>query len=558
MRVKINNLNDLTDSREILESKPHPFIPIFITILVALIISILVWSYFGEIDTVAKANGIVRPNEKVHTVQVPILGKVEASYIKEGQRVEEGDVLFSIEQEEVSKEFENRNLELKDIEEELSLLNIYKESVQKRENPFSNSEEKEKKYFELVDQYIANYNQLELDFQGTSIDVEQKRHTLEQSLEMTDINIIENEKIFKNETNKYEVEKGLLEEKIEQITLDLMNEKKLKESLIAKQNYLEPDDSVRNSQLSSYQKKIEQLTLSVEEYRKVYSRSAELGERFVSKAQLEKEKNQYDNALIELDNFVNSAILEVDTNIKNLEKQLKQAKTDLKNLVELTDLSKNNNGLHLEKQHLAESIEDMNKQQNLINQSIEGTLKKFELDKIVEINTLIEAEENKKKEITENIEHLDISLNNGVVTASTSGTINIVKEISVGELLQAGETILSIIPDHESQYKVMLSVPNQEIGKIKLGDKVNFHFTAFPKQSFGYLSGEVSSISSDSTIRENGISYYTVEASLTNKSLTDKKGEEREIMIGMTAEASIITESKNILSYLLEKMNFID
>ncbi|UZM99428.1 hypothetical protein OL548_03480 [Lysinibacillus sp. MHQ-1] len=64
MRIKISNLNELTDSREILESKPHPFVSIFISILVVILICALAWSYFGEIDTVAKANGIVRPNEK--------------------------------------------------------------------------------------------------------------------------------------------------------------------------------------------------------------------------------------------------------------------------------------------------------------------------------------------------------------------------------------------------------------------------------------------------------------------------------------------------------------
>ena len=60
MRIKISNLNDLTDSREILESRPHPFVPLFISILVTLIIGALVWSYFGKLDVVAKANSAMQ------------------------------------------------------------------------------------------------------------------------------------------------------------------------------------------------------------------------------------------------------------------------------------------------------------------------------------------------------------------------------------------------------------------------------------------------------------------------------------------------------------------
>lgn len=558
MRIKISNLNELTDSREILESKPHPFVSIFISILVVILICALAWSYFGEIDTVAKANGIVRPNEKVHTVHSPIIGKVQGLYLKEGQKVKEGDLLFSIEQKEVLKELGNRKTELGQIESELNLLNKYKVSIQQRKNQFSKSEDRELKYLKLVDQYIANYKQLEIDFKSSSMDVEQKRNTLEQSSQMTDIKIRENERTFKDEKTKYEVEKGVLKNKINEVMVDLDNERKLKKSIITKQNHLDPSDSVRNSQLANYQKKIDQLTLIMNDNEKIYKRSLELGERFVPKAQIENEKMQYENASLELEKFINNTILDIDTHINTLEKQLKQTKIDMENLDKVTDLVINNDGLNLEKQHLAESMQDIDNQKGLLTEGVQVTLKKFELDKVVEINSQIEEAEKKKKAIQENIEQLEISSNKGAVKASTSGTINVIKEINVGEFLQAGEPILSIIPDQESQYKVTLAVPNQEIGKIKIGDKVNFHFSAFPKQNFGYLSGEISSISPDSVTGENGLSYYTVEASLTSKSLSNKKGEKGEVKVGMTAEASVITDSKKILNYLLEKVNLID
>ncbi|MNE94122.1 Colicin V secretion protein CvaA [compost metagenome] len=52
-------------------------------------------------------------------------------------------------------------------------------------------------------------------------------------------------------------------------------------------------------------------------------------------------------------------------------------------------------------------------------------------------------------------------------------------------MVQAGESLLTIIPTNESKYKMSLAVPNAEAGKISVGDKVDLSFTAFPKQSFG-------------------------------------------------------------------------
>lgn len=46
MSAQIHNLSEMTDSREIMESKTSPVISIFILILFILLGSALVWSYF--------------------------------------------------------------------------------------------------------------------------------------------------------------------------------------------------------------------------------------------------------------------------------------------------------------------------------------------------------------------------------------------------------------------------------------------------------------------------------------------------------------------------------
>ena len=84
MKYIVQNLKDISDSKEILEAKPFPFIQIFIYIILISLLGFLVWSYFGEIDEVVKAKGVVRPNSKISTIKNVASGKVKILNMKEG------------------------------------------------------------------------------------------------------------------------------------------------------------------------------------------------------------------------------------------------------------------------------------------------------------------------------------------------------------------------------------------------------------------------------------------------------------------------------------------
>ncbi len=54
----------------------------------------LIWSRFATIEQVIPAQGIIQPRGKIQEIQVPTNGVVEEVKVKEGQRVEKGDVLI--------------------------------------------------------------------------------------------------------------------------------------------------------------------------------------------------------------------------------------------------------------------------------------------------------------------------------------------------------------------------------------------------------------------------------------------------------------------------------
>lgn len=558
MREITKSLEELTDSREVLESRPHPFVPIFITVLVLLLTAALTWSYFGEIDNLAKATGVVRPNEKVITVQAPIYGKVRDLSFKQGQHVQEGDVLFAFNQEDVQKDLENRQLELKKLHKEIDLLVKYKESIIQTTNLFNPEDERNQHYYDLVEQYIVYYQSLQKDIEVTKLSFSSKINEVENSKETIDVNLEENKRNQEKVTRDFELEKANLENDIQKMAVELEREELLKTSIETNELALPDSDVKRVSIFNAYQTRLKSLKFTSDTFKATYEKSQELGDRFVPAAQLAKEKEQYEASLLEIEGFINDNVQTVSQNINNLNSQLEQQKQTLEKLNKTADLQSHNQGLIVQKQHLTEQKQDLKEQEGTQIQTGEKNLEKFKADKLVEINMLLEEQKSKKTILSENIDQLKLSQDKGFIKAPVSGSVNILKDISAGEIVQAGENILSIIPDDESKYKMVVVVPNHEIGKIAVGDDVNFHITAFPKQSYGHLTGKITSISSDSVITNEGASFYNVEASIVNKPLVNKKGEQGEVRVGMTAEVFVITESKKILHYLLEKINLRD
>ena len=80
----------------------------------------------------------------------------------------------------------------------------------------------------------------------------------------------------------------------------------------------------------------------------------------------------------------------------------------------------------------------------------------------------------------------------------------------------------------------------------------------YPIAKYGYLTGTITNIfqGSESGIKAADPGYYLVEAKLDGKTLYDAQGNTRRILkSGMTCEAQMITESKRILTYVLEKID---
>ncbi len=105
-----------------------------------------------------------------------------------------------------------------------------------------------------------------------------------------------------------------------------------------------------------------------------------------------------------------------------------------------------------------------------------------------------------------------------------------------------------------NKYIVNISLSESEISKIKLGDTVKYHFTSLPYQEHGELRGKIVNISNGAFEDKKG-NFYRIQATIDNKSVQNIKKQGKELKVGMIAEAYVITDSKKIISHLLEKIN---
>ncbi|WP_339167740.1 HlyD family efflux transporter periplasmic adaptor subunit [Paenibacillus sp. FSL R5-0341] len=96
MSLKLLNPEELRDSREMLEKRSPAFITWFLLILTLILVIAFIWSWKAQIDVVVKAPGVVKPNEKISKIVNKATGSVSKIYVQQGQRVQAGDKLFSI------------------------------------------------------------------------------------------------------------------------------------------------------------------------------------------------------------------------------------------------------------------------------------------------------------------------------------------------------------------------------------------------------------------------------------------------------------------------------
>ena len=181
----------------------------------------------------------------------------------------------------------------------------------------------------------------------------------------------------------------------------------------------------------------------------------------------------------------------------------------------------------------------------------------FRTENLILINETIKHLETEINQLENDLAGVKLDIQNCIIKAPIDGNINIITEINRGDNIVAGTTIATIIPeDDDNSYVIQIYASNEDISKVNIGDKVKYSFLALPYKEYGELTGKITKIATDTKITKDGSSsYYLVEADIQTEPLISYKGEESKIKIGMECEARVVTRTKKIIHYLLEKID---
>jgi len=158
--------------------------------------------------------------------------------------------------------------------------------------------------------------------------------------------------------------------------------------------------------------------------------------------------------------------------------------------------------------------------------------------------------------------------------APQDGVIKDLATTTVGAVVQPGTVVLTLVPQGEQLF-ADVSIKNDDVGFVQVGQSAQVKLAAYPFQKYGMLMGKVIHISADATQNNQGsgggassgsagsssadaaaaaaaaMATYKVRVKLDEQVLKDPQGKALVITPGMQVVAEINQGKRTVLEYLL-------
>jgi HlyD family secretion protein len=148
--------------------------------------------------------------------------------------------------------------------------------------------------------------------------------------------------------------------------------------------------------------------------------------------------------------------------------------------------------------------------------------------------------------------------------APQDGVIKDLATTTIGAVVQAGSVVVTLVPQGEQLF-ADVSLRNDDVGFVRIGQPVQLKFAAYPFQQYGMATGTVVRVSADSLDQaRQGTSVaggsagpelgevYRVRVGLNDQSLRSGSGAAFPLSSGMALVAEIHQGKRTVLEYLLD------
>ncbi|MEZ5946341.1 HlyD family type I secretion periplasmic adaptor subunit [Hyphomonas sp.] len=137
------------------------------------------------------------------------------------------------------------------------------------------------------------------------------------------------------------------------------------------------------------------------------------------------------------------------------------------------------------------------------------------------------------------------------ILAPSSGRVIGVRTHTVGGVVTPSEPIMYVVPEND-RLVAKVRVRPADVDKIEIGQRATLRFTAFDQNTTPQYTGEVINLSADALQDQTtGATYYEAVVSIPEEALTS---DTFTIVPGMPVDASLQTEGRTVLSYLVKPL----
>lgn len=589
MKPIIVDMKDMSDSTEVYESKPNRFLIYTIYLIFIILVSIVLWMALSKIDIVVKSDGMFKGSNAVYEISSGITGSVTETHIENGEYVKEGEVLYVLSIEQLSDTILRYQNDLEDAKSRIEVLSAYDKSLdgdktiltKLSDNPY---------YEEFQNRRELLYANINLNTSDTA-----------------------------GQTTVYQGNVDSISETIALYEQKILNLSQVKRCITERDNSFDSGMDIYYSMVNSYLESYNYTALQYEnkanEYQRQieeYNKQIKYAETGVSKAVENKTEITMDHTLAKPIEEVATGTEETDsiglTEEGNSENTTESETVEDNTVPDEKDITEEpSENLSIDVEALKEQRDTLIATQNSINKEKEQALTNLELQQLATIEqqisgyneTILSLKTNrtsaqlqldalnsvdnevkksatiltekgnvaneilsykdKLKECENYLKSYDIQNDNCIIKANMSGYFYLSQELKTGSFVQEGTTIGMVYPETESKYYAEIYVENSDIAKIKEGQEVKFEISAYPSSEYGYFQGTVENIAKDISVDQStGYAYYLVKVKCDNMTLIGKDGKEATLMNGMACQGKIVVDEKNVLTYLLEKIDLLD
>jgi HlyD family secretion protein/adhesin transport system membrane fusion protein len=181
-----------------------------------------------------------------------------------------------------------------------------------------------------------------------------------------------------------------------------------------------------------------------------------------------------------------------------------------------------------------------------LNQRLKSLHQSSRLDLAAKLNETV----SEIKQVESTIEQLRKRFDRLELKAPVRGIVKSLQVNTIGSVLSAGQTVMTIVPIDE-ELVVEAQIPPRDIGYVRPGQPVQVKVSAYDFSRYGVVKGTLERVSASAFQGRAGEHYYRARIKLSKSYVGSRPGQNA-IIPGMTAMADIQTGRKTVLDYLLK------